>query len=101
MRCTLRQEVVMTWDRRADDTTPQMETRTFRDETGRQWAGSVMSGRYAGGELRAEVIFVCEDAPGEAKRFVRLDSAPERAADEWRAMDEAQVKALFRDSEVA
>jgi hypothetical protein len=75
-----------------------METRTFTDDEGRRWSGSVMSGRFAGGEKHAEVIFVCEDAPSEAKRFVRLDSPPARAAEEWRGMDEAQVQGLFRDS---
>jgi hypothetical protein len=91
----------MTWERRPEEETPRMETRTFTDDDGRRWAGSVMSGRFAGGEDRAEVIFVCEDAPAEAKRFTRLDTPPARAADEWRSMDEGQVRALFRESEIA
>ncbi|HSJ23363.1 MAG TPA: hypothetical protein VK929_01685 [Longimicrobiales bacterium] len=91
----------MTGDARRDDDTPRMETRTFEDERGRRWAGSVISGRFAGGEQRGEVIFVCEDAPGESKRFARLESTPARAAAEWRSMDEAQVRALFRESEEA
>jgi hypothetical protein len=91
----------MSWDRRPEEETPQMETRTFTDDAGRRWAGSVISGRFAGGEQHAEVIFVCEDEPGEAKRFVRLDRAPVEAAEEWRAMDETRVQALFRDSEIA
>jgi hypothetical protein len=91
----------MSWDRRSEEDTPQMETRTFEDESGRRWSGSVISGRFAGGEQRAEVIFVCEDAPGEAKRFVRLDSEPSRAAEEWRRMDDAAMQTLFRDSEPA
>jgi len=91
----------MNWDRRPEDDTPRMETRTFRDDEGRQWAGSVISGRFAGGEERAEVIFVCEDEPGETKRFVRLESEPSRAAEEWRSMEEERVMELFRDSEEA
>jgi hypothetical protein len=91
----------MSWDRRPEEDTPQMETRRFEDETGRRWSGSVISGRFAGGEQRAEVIFVCEDEPGEAKRFVRLDSAPSQAADEWRSLDDARVRELFRGSEPA
>jgi hypothetical protein len=91
----------MSWDRRPEDETPRMETRTFTDDEGRRWAGSVISGRFAGGEQHAEVIFVCEDAPSEAKRYVRLDRAPKDAADEWRSLDDAGVKALFRDSETA
>jgi hypothetical protein len=91
----------MTWDKRPEEETPQMETRTFTDESGRRWSGSVMSGRFAGGEQHAEVIFVCEDEPSETKRFVRLDSPPARAAEEWRGMDETQVRGLFRDSQEA
>jgi hypothetical protein len=79
--------------------TPRMETRTFQDDQGRQWAGSVISGRFSGGEDRAEVIFVCEDQPGEARRFARLDAAPAEAADRWREMEEGQVRGLFLDSE--
>jgi hypothetical protein len=84
-----------------EDATPEMATRTFTDGDGRQWAGSVMSGRFAGGEERAEVIFVCEDSPSEPKRFARLASAPADAAREWRSMDDAGMQALFRDSEIA
>lgn len=91
----------MNWDRRPEDETPRMETRSFTDDEGRRWAGSVMSGRFAGGEERAEVIFVCEDSPSESKRFTRLDVPPTQAAEEWRAMDESRVQALFRDSEIA
>lgn len=91
----------MNWDRRGEDETPRMETRTFTDAEGRRWSGSIMSGRFAGGEQRAEVIFVCEDSPSEAKRYTRLETPPAQAADEWRSLDEAQVQALFRDSEVA
>jgi hypothetical protein len=91
----------MSWERRPEEETPRMETRTFTDDEGRRWAGSVISGRFAGGEQHAEVIFVCEDAPGEEKRYVRLDRPPAEAADEWRSLDESGIRALFRDSEVA
>ncbi|CAN5887343.1 hypothetical protein BH23GEM9_BH23GEM9_00800 [soil metagenome] len=91
----------MSWDRRPEDETPRMETRTFTDGEGRRWSGSIVSGRFAGGEKQAEVIFVCEDAPSEAKRFTRLDKRPQEAADEWKSMDEARVQALFGESETA
>jgi hypothetical protein len=91
----------MTWARRPDDDTPRMETRTFTDDDGRTWAGSVISGRFAGGEKHAEVVFVCEDVPSEMKRFTRLDEAPAEAAAHWRSLDENQVRAVFRDSEPA
>ena len=87
--------------RRDDSEAPRMETRTFTDDEGRRWAGSVMSGRFRGGEEHAEVIFVCEDTPSETKRLVRLDSAPAEAAEEWRGMDEVQVQELFRGSKPA
>lgn len=91
----------MNQERRDESETPRMETRTFTDEEGRKWAGSVMSGRFRGGEDRAEVIFVCEDTPSETKRSARLDSSPAEAASEWRGMNEEQVRTLFRDSEPA
>jgi hypothetical protein len=87
--------------RRPEGETPRMETRVFMDDEGRRWAGSVMSGRFAGGEKQAEVIFVCEDAPGEAKRYTRVDSSPAQAAEQWRAMEESELLALFRDSREA
>lgn len=91
----------MNQERRDESETPRMETRTFTDDRGRRWAGSVMSGRFRGGEEHAEVIFVCEDTPSEVKRFARLDSSPAEAADEWRGMGEEEVRGLFRDSEPA
>jgi hypothetical protein len=97
----LRRDDTMEHARRDESETPRMETRSFTDEEGRRWAGSVLSGRFAGGEERAEVIFVCEDAPGEAKRFARLDSEPADAAEEWRRMSEDRMKELFRGSEPA
>jgi hypothetical protein len=78
-----------------------METRSFTDDQGRRWAGSVMSGRFAGGEEHAEVIFVCEDTPSEPKRFARLDSRPAEAADEWKGMGDEEVRTLFRGSSEA
>jgi hypothetical protein len=91
----------MAWDRRPEAETPRMETRTFIDDAGRRWAASVMSGRFAGGEKQAEIIFVCEDAPSEKKRFARVDSAPAEAAEQWRTMDESRIQALFRESQEA
>jgi hypothetical protein len=88
----------MEHERRDESETPRMETRTFTDDEGRRWSGSVMSGRFAGGEERAEVIFVCEDVPSEVKRSARLDSPPAEAADTWRAMGEEDMRELFRDS---
>jgi hypothetical protein len=87
--------------RRDESETPRMETRSFNDDEGRRWAGSVISGRFVGGESHAEVVFVCEDVPGEARRFVRLNAASVDAAEEWRGMGEDQVRALFRESEPA
>jgi hypothetical protein len=91
----------MSDERRPEHETPHMETRTFTDDAGRRWAASVMSGRFAGGEQHAEVIFVCEDVPGEPKRYARLDRAPAEAAAEWRSAEETRVLALFRDSKPA
>jgi hypothetical protein len=91
----------MSWARRPDEDTPRMETRTFTDDSGRRWAGSVISGRFAGGEAHAEVVFVCEDVPSETKRFARLDEPPVEAADRWRALGDNEVRAIFRDSEPA
>jgi hypothetical protein len=87
--------------RRDESETPRMETRTFTDDEGRRWAGSVMSGRFKGGEEHAEVIFVCEDVPSEEKRFTRLDVAPAEAAEEWKRMGEAEMRQVFGRSEPA
>ena len=91
----------MPHDERPEAETPRMETRSFTDDDGRRWSGSVMSGRFAGGEQHAEVIFVCEDTPSEAKRFTRLDDDPAQAAAAWRGMDETQMLDVFRSSEPA
>ena len=91
----------MNHEGRDESETPRMETRTFTADDGRKWAGSVMSGRFRGGEEHAEVIFVCEDTPSEDKRFVRLDSSPAEASEKWRGMGEAQIRTLFQESERA
>jgi len=91
----------MKQERRDESETPRMETRTLTDEEGRRWAGSVMSGRFRGGEEHAEVVFVCEDTPSEPKRFTRLDSPPSEASDAWRGMGEEEARGVFRDSEPA
>lgn len=76
-----------------------METRTLTDDEGRRWAGSVMSGRFRGGEEHAEVVFVCEDTPSEPQRFTRLDTTPDEAASTWRGLDQEGVLRVFRNSE--
>lgn len=91
----------MSHARRDESETPQAESRSFSDEQGRRWSGVVMSGRFAGGEEHAEVIFVCEDQPSETKRSARLDAKPVDAAEEWKRMDEEQMRQVFRDSEPA
>jgi hypothetical protein len=91
----------MTWQARPEEDTPRMETRTFTADDGRRWAGSVMSGRFANSEQRAEIVFVCEDVPSETKRFAHIDAPPVEAADRWRDLEEDEVRALFRDSEPA
>ena len=88
-------------ERRPESDTPRMETRSFTANDGRRWSGSVMSGRFAGGEDHAEVFFVCEDVPSEVKRATRQDSPPVEAADEWRSMDEPALLDVFRRSEPA
>jgi hypothetical protein len=91
----------MTHQGRPEEDTPQMQTRSFEDDDGRRWTGSVMSGRFAGGEKHGEIIFVCEDSPSEQKRFARLDDEPVQAAAVWRGMSENQMRELFRESEPA
>jgi hypothetical protein len=96
-----RTEARMAHQGRPEEETPQMETRSFTDDDGRRWTGSVMSGRFAGGEKQGEVIFICEDSPSETKRFARLDEEPTAAAAVWRGMSENQMRELLRDSEPA
>ncbi|HEX6135628.1 MAG TPA: hypothetical protein VFZ24_16770 [Longimicrobiales bacterium] len=78
---------------------PRAEARSFTDDGGRRWSGVVMSGPYAGGARHAEVVFVCEDTPGEAKRSTRLDGPQEEAAAQWRSMPEEEMRALLRESD--
>ncbi|HEX6065601.1 MAG TPA: hypothetical protein VFZ04_15330, partial [Longimicrobiales bacterium] len=75
--------------------------RTFTDDAGRQWTGSVTSGRVEGGEDFAEVLFVCNDQPAEVKRVVTLDYPPAEADDRWTDMADDEVVELFRRSEPA
>ena len=87
--------------RRDESETPQAESRSFSDDQGRRWSGVVMSGRFAGGEEHAEVIFVCEDVPSETKRSARLEAGPVDAAEQWKKMDESEMRRIFQDSEPA
>lgn len=91
----------MEWARRPERDTPRAEQRTFRDDRGRTWVGSVTSGTLRGGEEHAEVVFVCVDQPGELKRFARLDIPPSRADEAWRGMADEEVLDIFRRSEPA
>lgn len=91
----------MPWSRRPERDTPRMEQRRFRDERGRLWTGSVSSGTVRGGESHAEVIFVCEDHPGQLKRVARLDMAPAEADDAWQSMDDDDVRRTFDRAEPA
>lgn len=91
----------MGWAHRPASDMPEMVQRTLRDARGRTWIGSVSSGTDRGGEEHAEVIFVCQDQPGELKRVSRLDVPPAQADDAWRAMDDAGLQEVFRRSEPA
>lgn len=91
----------MNWERRPKSDEPVMAQRTFTDDAGRQWTGSVTSGRVEGGEDFAEVLFVCNDQPAEVKRVVTLDYPPAEADDRWTDMADDEVVELFRRSEPA
>ncbi len=78
-----------------------MAQRTFVDDTGRRWTGSIMSGRVEGGEDFAEVLFVCNDQPNEIKRVATLDYPPAEAGDHWTDLPDEDVAELFRRSEPA
>ena len=91
----------MNWERRPKSDEPVMAQRTFVDDEGRRWTGSIMSGRLEGGEDFAEVLFVCNDQPAATKRVVTLDYAPAEADDRWSAMGDQEVFDLFRRSEPA
>lgn len=69
--------------------------RSVTDDRGRRWTGMVSSGRMGGGETYAEVVFACEDQPGEAKRVSRLNEAPAKAGPTWRAMGDGEVREVF------
>lgn len=87
--------------RRDERDTPRMRQRTFQDEKGRHWTGSLSSGTLQGGERHGEVIFVCRDQPSELKRVARLDVAPAEADERWNRMARDEVEKVFRDSEPA
>jgi hypothetical protein len=91
----------MNWERRPKEDEPVMVQRSFEDDSGRNWTGSVTSGRQEGGEDFAEVLFVCTDQPAETKRVVTLDHPPGEADERWGRMPESEVKELFRRSEPA
>lgn len=91
----------MNWERRPKEDEPVMAQRNFEDESGRSWTGSVTSGRAEGGEDFAEVLFVCNDQPGEIKRVATLEFPPGEADRAWSDMAEDEVVNLFRRSEPA
>lgn len=91
----------MEWERRPLEATPSMEQRRLRDDRGRVWVGSVTSGTVRGGEEHAEVVFVCQDQPGELKRVARLDVPAAEIGARWRAMADAEVIEAFERSEPA
>jgi hypothetical protein len=88
----------MEWERRPRDDEPLMAQRSFEDDRGRRWTGSVTSGRVEGGEDFAEVLFVCNDQPMEMKRTVTLEYPPGEADSRWSDMKEDEVVELFRRS---
>jgi hypothetical protein len=88
----------MTWARRPAEETPRAEQRTVVDDRGRHWTGTVRSGSQRRGEEHAEVLFVCEDQPSERKRIARLRIPAAEVDDRWRAMDENDVREVFRRS---
>ncbi len=91
----------MNWERRPKEDEPTMAQRSFLDEDGRNWTGSVMSGRMEGGEDFAEVLFVCDDQPAETKRVATLEIAPGDADKRWSAMGDDEIVDVFRRSEPA
>jgi hypothetical protein len=91
----------MEWEKRPRSDEPVNEQREFTDEEGRQWTGSVMSGRFQGGEENAEVLFICSDQPSEVKRVSDLGVPSRDADDVWRRLPEADVEEVFRRSRPA
>lgn len=88
----------MEWEKRPSREEPVAEKRTFTDDRGRRWAGTVMSGQYSHGEENAEVVFVCEDQPAERHRVAKLGREAAKADDAFRRMKEDDIVELFRDS---
>jgi hypothetical protein len=91
----------MSWERRPKEDEPVMVQRNFADDDGRNWTGSITSGRMEGGEDFAEVLFVCTDQPAEIKRVATLDHPPGEADRHWKVMPDSEVQELFRRSEPA
>ena len=91
----------MEWERRPKDDEPVMAQRSFQDDRGRSWTGSITSGRVEGGEDFAEVLFVCNDQPMEMKRIATLDQPPGEAERRWSDLPDDEVVELFRRSEPA
>lgn len=91
----------MNWERRPKEDEPTMVQRTFTDEDGRNWTGSVTSGRMEGGEDFAEILFVCNDQPAETKRVATLEYPPGEADRKWKSMGDEEVTDVFRRSEPA
>jgi hypothetical protein len=91
----------MNWERRPKDDEPVMAQRTFVDDDGRNWTGSVTSGRQEGGEDFAEVLFVCNDQPAETKRVATLEYPPREASRRWSDLGDDEVIDLFHRSKPA
>jgi len=91
----------MSWERRPREDEPRMVQRFLRDDRGRTWTGLVQSGRHEGGEDFAEVLFICNDQPTEAKRVATMDTPPGEADERWKMMGDDEIDDLFRRSEVA
>lgn len=91
----------MDWERRPKEDEPVMAQRSFQDDRGRSWTGSVTSGRVEGGEDFAEVLFVCNDQPTELKRVATLEQPPAEAERHWSDLPDDEVVELFRRSEPA
>jgi len=88
----------MEWEKRPSREEPVAETRTFSDDRGRRWTGTVMSGQYPHGEENAEVVFVCEDQPAERHRIAKLGRGAAKADNAFRRLKDDEVLDLFRKS---
>ena len=91
----------MNWERRPKEDESVMTHRYVRDDQGRVWAGSVMSGRFEGGEDFSEVLFICSDQPNETKRVATLEYPPAEASGRWKMMGDSEVETLFSQSKPA